>query len=180
MVLAIRKGDGRWGLPFGKINPNEAALPAALRETFEETGLEVCEVSVRRNVWETNFEIVQAPFIDNRAYTFRCEPTEGWPSNAYQMTIPGAHLPDTFPRLVSSKEGQAGWCVPGLLACPNHGGFFEYNRKMFDYFGVNWRIETGPNSPTVRHYSAYETKIKTSEEMPEGNISFMHPRFRKE
>jgi 8-oxo-dGTP pyrophosphatase MutT (NUDIX family) len=38
-VLLINEGDGFWGLPKGRIENNEDALVAAMREIKEETGL---------------------------------------------------------------------------------------------------------------------------------------------
>ena len=35
-----KKGGGKWGLPAGKIEPGESAVQTAIRELFEETGLE--------------------------------------------------------------------------------------------------------------------------------------------
>lgn len=43
----IEKPQGdRWGLPAGKIEPGEGKLEAAIRETFEETGLKLIENQV--------------------------------------------------------------------------------------------------------------------------------------
>lgn len=35
-----KKGGGKWGLPAGKLEPGESTLQAAIRELFEETGIE--------------------------------------------------------------------------------------------------------------------------------------------
>ena len=41
ILLVRRADDGLWGLPGGWLEPNEAPAEAAVRETREETGLEV-------------------------------------------------------------------------------------------------------------------------------------------
>jgi ADP-ribose pyrophosphatase YjhB (NUDIX family) len=41
ILLVRRADDGRWCLPCGWVEPNESPLEAAVRETREETGLEV-------------------------------------------------------------------------------------------------------------------------------------------
>lgn len=50
-VLLIKRGNypykNCWALPGGFINPNETLLAAAVRETTEETGVEVSESMVR-------------------------------------------------------------------------------------------------------------------------------------
>jgi 8-oxo-dGTP pyrophosphatase MutT (NUDIX family) len=135
MVLAIRKSDGRWGLPFGKINPNEGAIEAAIRETFEETRLHVMDA-------QPGYQNV--PFIENGAYTFLCVPVHGWPKNAEmtegkRVTDPLFFIPETFPKLVSSKEGEAGWCRPVVLCdTPSTAHFHMYNRRMFEFFNIDW------------------------------------------
>jgi 8-oxo-dGTP pyrophosphatase MutT (NUDIX family) len=37
-VLMLKRPEGLWGLPFGKVELNESTLAAAVRETFKETG----------------------------------------------------------------------------------------------------------------------------------------------
>lgn len=41
--LATKSQGGKWGLPAGKIDPNETSNQAMIREIFEETGLTVIE-----------------------------------------------------------------------------------------------------------------------------------------
>lgn len=41
ILLVKRSDDGRWCLPCGWVEPNESPMEAAVRETREETGLEV-------------------------------------------------------------------------------------------------------------------------------------------
>lgn len=41
-VLLVKRADnGKWGFPAGAVDPNESAADAAVRETKEETGLDV-------------------------------------------------------------------------------------------------------------------------------------------
>lgn len=134
MVLAIRKRDGRWGLPFGKLQPGESFLGGAIRETFEETGLPVIAPDPAN----------LTPYKEKGAYTFLCVPEWGWPKNA-EMTegkrISDSlfFIPETFPKLVSSKEGEAGWCRPVVLCdTPSTAHFHTYNRRMFEFFEIAW------------------------------------------
>jgi phosphatase NudJ len=44
LLLQCREGkseSGKWGVPAGKVEPNESALEAAQRELFEETGIAI-------------------------------------------------------------------------------------------------------------------------------------------
>ena len=50
-ILLIKRADSKkWGLPAGAVDPNESAQEAAVRETKEETGLEV-EIAKLLNVY---------------------------------------------------------------------------------------------------------------------------------
>ncbi len=48
-------GAGQWGLPGGKIDPNEHANFCAMREVYEETGLTICpptSIGWSHAIWE--------------------------------------------------------------------------------------------------------------------------------
>ncbi len=45
LLLMKRSDNGCWGMPGGSLEPGEVVEDAAKRETFEETGLEICEMS---------------------------------------------------------------------------------------------------------------------------------------
>ena len=40
ILLVKRADDGKWGFPAGGVDPNESAIEAAVRETYEETGID--------------------------------------------------------------------------------------------------------------------------------------------
>jgi ADP-ribose pyrophosphatase YjhB (NUDIX family) len=46
LLLMKRSDNGCWGIPGGAINPGEVVEEAAKRETFEETSLEIGEMSL--------------------------------------------------------------------------------------------------------------------------------------
>ena len=51
-ILLVRKPKCRWTLPGGKVEPGETAAGAAMRELYEETGLEVDDMLYLME-WET-------------------------------------------------------------------------------------------------------------------------------
>jgi ADP-ribose pyrophosphatase YjhB (NUDIX family) len=46
LLLMKRSDSGCWGLPGGAVEPGEMVENAAKRETLEETGLEICDMSL--------------------------------------------------------------------------------------------------------------------------------------
>jgi 8-oxo-dGTP pyrophosphatase MutT (NUDIX family) len=64
-ILGVtRKYDhNNWGLPGGKLDPGETALEAIIRETKEETGLDISDVKL----------IDQRVFKDRLVYLFKAE-----------------------------------------------------------------------------------------------------------
>ena len=76
-ILLLRKYNGDWVLPKGKIEPGESHEEAALREVKEETGLNVKE-SIYLN-WIFKYEslgveceeYVYVSFVDERRNSFK-------------------------------------------------------------------------------------------------------------
>lgn len=54
-VLLVKRGEepekGRWSVPGGRVDPGETLAQAAVREAFEETGL---QVQIIRELWVAN------------------------------------------------------------------------------------------------------------------------------
>jgi len=69
ILLCHRRDAGAWNLPGGQVERGEAPWQAAIRETYEETGL---EVNVRRLAF-----MDERPARDELVFTFACVPTGG-------------------------------------------------------------------------------------------------------
>lgn len=59
MVLQTYKGNTFWTLPGGRIETNEKPLECAIRETKEETGL---EIEIIDQVFEFFNDIIKGPY----------------------------------------------------------------------------------------------------------------------
>lgn len=67
-VLLVRRADDRrWAMPGGWVDPGEAPADAAVRETFEETGLVVADPQLRH--------VAKGP--NSRHLTFECRVAGG-------------------------------------------------------------------------------------------------------
>ncbi len=75
ILLTLRADDQRWCLPCGWVEPNEAPIDTVVRETKEETGLEVCPLALI-DVF-TRLPSVYGGVHTMIAVVYRCEITGG-------------------------------------------------------------------------------------------------------
>jgi 8-oxo-dGTP diphosphatase len=79
LLLQQRSDNGRWGLPGGAVDPGEEPAETAVREAFEETGLDVEPVRLI-GLFGGKQQIVQYPNGDRTAFvsaTFECRVVGG-------------------------------------------------------------------------------------------------------
>lgn len=114
LILAVSRGHdtNKWGMPGGKVEPNESLDVAVVRETFEETGY---VIAAPQSVY-TAFVPGESNFI---CTTF--------------IAHVAAQTPDA-PRS-HPFEGEVAWVQPGVLAA---GPFAQYNRALFDHLNIRW------------------------------------------
>lgn len=43
-VLLVQSYNGKWGPPKGRVEPNESSFDCAVRETYEETGIDISQI----------------------------------------------------------------------------------------------------------------------------------------
>lgn len=82
ILLMLRADDERWCLPCGWVDPNEGPAEAAVRETYEETGLRVRVVRLVD-------VIVRRPSAENGPHTivsvvYLCEVIDGEPRCSHE------------------------------------------------------------------------------------------------
>lgn len=63
-LLILHRKSGTWQPPGGHIDPNETPPEAAIREAFEETGLEVALIP-QENIWinNPNAKSIERPYV---------------------------------------------------------------------------------------------------------------------
>lgn len=108
-ILAVsRKNDpNAFGLPGGKVDPGETAADAALRELFEETGIQ------GRN--------------PRLVHSYRTH--DGRLVSTFAVTA-------EIPSVLGAPPGETGvvkWVEPSTLIA---GPFGEYNKRLFDKVGI--------------------------------------------
>ena len=110
LILSISRRDDKtkFGLPGGKLEPNELPMQAAVRETLEETGLivKVVEEIFQRKEVNTDGEIF---------YTY-CYYAIAWSGTPKD-----------------SEEGIVKWLTTEELTVTN-GAFPDYNKATLDAF----------------------------------------------
>ena len=103
-ILAVRRKNGKYALPGGKVEPGETLAKAVSREVLEETGL-VVDYSL--SVWEIN------------------HPADGPQGKDFQVTYYlGSVLPGP---LHSSEDTTPSWISRKELAA---GNFWQYNSHV--------------------------------------------------
>lgn len=110
-ILATKRADGKgYGLPCGKMEPNELPHWTAVRECFEETG---------------NVVVVQT----DRTAPYEAEDDSGHLVVTYRAYIVATGKP-THP-----EEGETVWITAKQLT--EESGWNEYNKGVLEHF--KWR-----------------------------------------
>ena len=122
MVLGFcRQKDAKsmptFGVVGGKVDPGETPQQAAIREAFEEAGIKVS---------------VHESFVDNDVFVDAVENTNFIFHTFRAVILDGEQNLENF---VCPGEGRPMWVKPNVLL---NSPFKEYNRKMMDFFGINY------------------------------------------
>lgn len=101
-VLMLKRPDGVWGLPFGKVELGETTIVAAMRETFEEIGYVITEplTFLYRNVIGE---------VTSTCYLCKCKPFVPLLNEEHTEFVwaPITDIPQpTFPAIVAALNGE--------------------------------------------------------------------------
>jgi len=103
LLVISRRDSSKFGLPAGKVEENESFLEAAIRETFEETGIKVSEAT----------EVYRGTVHGKEVVTF----------------LATSFDPST-PLVGNDSEGVPQWGSWGDLL-GSSGAYQEYNQRVF-------------------------------------------------
>lgn len=112
-VLSVSRKDdpNAFGLPGGKLDPEETFEQAAIRETKEETGLDIFDLEYA----------FSRPCLGEKDY--------------YTVTFIAKYDPNQTIQPASPNEtGVVKWLEPKVLL---EGSFAEYNKTLFEYLQIN-------------------------------------------
>lgn len=79
VLLHRRSDDGRWATPGGILEPGEQPAPAVVRETLEETGVEVRVERLATVITQEPHTYPNGDRVQFLDLAFRCRPTGGVP-----------------------------------------------------------------------------------------------------
>jgi mutator protein MutT len=82
VLLAMKKRQGKWNGPGGKIEPGETPLQAIIRETKEEIDVTVQQPQL---VGRLRFYLLNDPLVEHDCHIFSATQWQGEPSESEEM-----------------------------------------------------------------------------------------------
>lgn len=161
-VLMLKRPDGVWGLPFGKVEPGETTLDAAIRETFEEIGRVITDplTFLYRNVIGDT---------TSTCYMAKCEPFNPVLNEEHTEFIwaPINNIPTpTFPAIQAALNGETvAMDYADTAREYDHNGWMEVKNNpiskvgVYPYLGKNIRGAPDP----AKLYNVYRPAEELSD-----------------